>query len=148
MRVYLGATLDDLDSSDGLIARPARAVTTSLRQALGTDADEEMAEYAALVLAAEDSLRLLADGAPLRRVVAAADVPDTAATPGEELARVHVPDLTWTDVVSFHVDSGEAHVRDLLERAVAGEAQAISAVGEEDLLWYDVTERETLLGER
>ncbi|UFU02168.1 hypothetical protein LQF12_11690 [Ruania suaedae] len=148
MRVYLGATLGDLDSDDGLSARPARAVTASLQQALGADTDEEMAEYAALVLAAEDSLGLLGPESGWCRVVVAADVADAEVTPGEQLARVHVPASAWEDVVSFHVDADNPSMHALLERAAAGEADAISAVGEEDLLWYDVTERSLLVSQR
>ena len=83
MRVYLPSTLPTLA---GLLAQgeagpsplPAFAVTPALREAYASGDDEEL-EYVALCAAARRSLRLLgADpAAPRRRVVLAADVPDT-----------------------------------------------------------------------
>src|SRR5690625_2153914 len=47
MRVYLPVTLTELTDPEGLSGREARALTRSLRAALGPDADSETGEYAA-----------------------------------------------------------------------------------------------------
>src|SRR5699024_6002368 len=101
-------------------------------------------EYAALVLAAEDSLHRLGEQDPARRVVAAADVPDGQVRAGEQVARVSVPAVAWSQVVSFHADEADAGVRGVVSAARRGEQRAQAQVGALDLLWYDVTEREGL----
>src|SRR5580693_968087 len=82
MRVYLPSTLPalaDLLAKGEAGPPPVRAfaVTPALREAYAIGDDEEL-EYVAMLEAARQSLRLLADdpGAPQRRVVLAADVPD------------------------------------------------------------------------
>ena len=82
MRVYLPSTLPalaDLLAKGEAGPPPVRAfaVTPALREAYAIGDDEEL-EYVALLEAARQSLRLLADDprAPQRRVVLAADVPD------------------------------------------------------------------------
>ena len=61
MRIYLPASLDQLDPASGpLTARRAHAVTPALR-AMFSDEDDEGLEYAAQLAAADDSLELLAD---------------------------------------------------------------------------------------
>ena len=86
MRVYLASTLPGLaeilaDGQAGPAPLRAFAVTPALREAYASGDDEEL-EYTALLVAAKQSLRLLdADpGAPRRRVVLAADVPDAQVT--------------------------------------------------------------------
>lgn len=147
MRVYLPATLTELTEPAGLGPREARAVTPSLRAALGPDADVDTAEYAALVLAAEDSLQRLGPDDPTRRVVAAADLPDAQVPAGQEVGRVSAPAVVWSQVVSFHVDEADDGVRGLVSAARRGERSAQAQVEDLDLLWYDVTEREVLAAE-
>lgn len=147
MRVYLPVTLTELADPAGPSARQARAVTRSLRTALGTGADEETCEYAAMMLAAEDSLALLTDDDPARRVVAAADVPDGQVRTGDEVARVSVPAVDWSQVVSCHADENDDGVRTLVSAARRGEQQAQAKVADLELLWYDVTERAALAAE-
>ena len=83
------------------------------------------------------------------RVVLAADVPDARLTPGgeDELATVLVPDglVPWDSVVSIHVDGPDAAAR--VTAAAAGDAEALDALGEEDLLWFDVTERDAVVAQ-
>lgn len=147
MRVYLPATLTELADTEGLGAREARAVTASLRAALGADADVDTAEYAALVLAAADSLHRLGPDDPARRVVAAADLPDAQVPTGQEVGRVSAPAVAWSQVVSFHVDEADDGARALVSAARRGEQPAQAQVEDLDLLWYDVTEREVLTAE-
>ena len=147
MRVYLPVTLTELTDPAGVSPRQGRAVTPPLRTALGDGTDEETAEFAALVLAGEDSLGLLAEADPARRVVAAADVPDAQVRTGEELAGVAVPAIVWSQVVSFHADEDDDGVRQLVSAARRGEQRAQEQVADLDLLWYDVSEREVLAGE-
>src|SRR5674476_1255397 len=65
-RIYLPSTLLELDSRHGLAPRLVHAVTPALRAAL-PDEDEEGLEYAAQLLAADDSLELLEGQAGARR---------------------------------------------------------------------------------
>src|ERR1700689_936998 len=83
MRVYLASTLPGLakilaDGQVGPAPLAAFAVTPALREAYASGDDEEL-EYMAMLAAARQSLRLLeADpAAPRRRVVLAADVPES-----------------------------------------------------------------------
>src|ERR1700759_4151981 len=83
MRVYLPTTLPGLADIlvKGEAAPPplrAFAVTPALRESYASGDDEEL-EYVAMLAAARQSLRLLyaAPDAPRRRVVLAADVPDS-----------------------------------------------------------------------
>ena len=122
MRVYLPATTTVLRTlvDEGLLAGPhtAFAVTPQLREFYersDADADLEELEYAALLTAARASLRLL-DVDPMavrRRVVVAADVPDTAVAeiedPDAERGAVRVTaEIRLADVASAHIDVAEA----------------------------------------
>lgn len=143
MRVYLPSDLMELAVSAPLAARLVHAVTPGLRAAL-PDEDEEGLEYAAQLLAADDSLdRLRHLDAPVpRRVVVSADVPESVV---EAVERPHAPSVVrlaaavaWVDVVCAHVDEApaEADVR----AALTGDEAALERLAERDLLWYDVTE--------
>lgn len=145
MRIYLPATLDELASPQGLAPRLVHAVTPALRSAL-PDEDEEGLEYAAQLLAADDSLDLLegAVGEARRRLVVAADVPEAAleAVEGGEHHAPSVMRLTtrvgWSDVACAHVDEPEAEAD--VAAAVDGDEGAAERLAERDLLWYDRTE--------
>jgi len=144
VRIYLPAVLTELGTATPLSARLVHAVTPALRAEL-PDEDEEGLEYAALLLAADDSLDLLRQaGAPSvpRRVVVSADVPDGVV---ETVDDPHAPSVVrlgaavgWADVACAHVDerAAEADVR----AAAAGDDDAAERLAERDLLWYDVTE--------
>src|SRR6185312_9530748 len=118
MRVYLPTTVDGLAAAyeAGAFATPpldAHAVTPAIREWY-VSGDLEELEYVALTDAAEASLRLLAAAgtASFRRVVVAADVPDTAVRPRhDDLFRSAVTVLSAVpleDVASVHVDEPEA----------------------------------------
>ena len=145
MRIYLPATLDDLaPTSPGLTPRRVHAVTAALRAAL-PDEDEEGLEFAAQLLAADDSLDLLAraPAAPRLRVVVSADVPDAVVEPVEDPgAAPSVVVLTTgvgrDEIACAHVD--EPAARADVVAALAGDVDAIERLGDADLLWYDASE--------
>lgn len=160
MRVYVPATVELLQAlRDNGFQPPvaAHAVTPALREWY-VEGDLEELEYAASDEAALASLRLLAatGSAVPRRVVVAADVPDDTAT-ASGLTRsgveVRVP-VTLTEVVSVHVDDDEARA----EIGVAAQAVSAADGGDDDavadveqaagheLLWYDVSELDDVLG--
>lgn len=112
-------------------ASPAFAVTPRLARAAGAAQTEEL-EYAALLAAAAHAGQ--ARGlARVRRVVAAADV--AAAAVAEPLDPLEAPlaavrllePLLRRQVASFHVD------------------ELPGGTADEDLMWYDATELETVL---
>jgi len=158
MRVYLPATvsmLDDVLRESEVGPAPVRgfAVTPALREWYATGDLEEL-EYIAMMHAARASLRLLlADpGAPRRRVVLAADVPDeqvdakggfdeptlvlvSAPVPLARVASGHVDDLVAVGDIGAAAaalpaaDSGDDDAQFLVD----------SAEGHE-LLWYATQE--------
>lgn len=168
MRVYLPATLPALRSLLSDCALPelgvsAYAVTPALREWYA-EGDSEELEYVALTAAARESLRLLdpllvvTPDAPARRVVVAADVPDTCVQVGghPELDRASVAvsaPVTLAQVQAVHVDDpqADAAVRLAAESLVAaglGSDAAEFAVAEADgheLLWYATQEIGPLL---
>ncbi len=164
MRVYLPTTLAELGSA--LVAGqigPAPvtgfAVTPALREWYASGDLEEL-EYIALVQAARASLRMLhADTkAPRRRVVLAAELPDSMVTsvngpakPGK--VSVTLP-VMLSDVVSGHVDSDDA-AADIdaaaaaLPAADAGDSDAkfvVDSAEGHELLWYAAQELIYLIG--
>ncbi|MGC5628405.1 DUF6912 family protein [Georgenia sp. Z1344] len=147
MRIYLPATPAELAADPA--ATRAHAVTADLVSAV-PDEDEEGLEVIALLAAADDSVRRLAElgeGPPARRVVLAADVPEGSATPepGDlpSLVRLDAP-IGWESVAAIHVDEESAEVE--VAAAVAGDDDAFERVAELDLLWFDPSERAAILG--
>lgn len=142
MRIYLPSTLGELDPRHGLAPRLVHAVTPALRAAL-PDEDEEGLEYAAQLLAADDSLeRLEGQSVARRRVVVAADVPEAIV---ESVDDAHAPSVVrltstvgWDDVACAHVDEAAA-VPDVTA-ALDGDEDAAERLAERDLLWYDASE--------
>ncbi|MGY1670190.1 DUF6912 family protein [Geodermatophilus sp. SYSU D00710] len=162
MRIYLPATTNVLRRlvDEGRLGGPhtAFAVTPGLRDHYALSdaaADVEELEYAALLAAARASLRLLDvdPTAARRRVVLAADVPDTAVTPADDVdtdpGAVRVTaDVPLADVASAHVDgaAAEADVRAavavVLEADLGSdEAQFVVDQAEgHELAWYATQE--------
>jgi hypothetical protein len=163
-RVYLPATLALLAQ---LRSQPyelppqvnAHAVTPALREWYA-DGDEEELEYVAFTRAAQESLVLLHHDpqTPRRRAVLAVDVPDSATARvddqlGSSAVRLSGA-VTLAGVAAVHVDAPEAAAD------VAAAAQAVPAAGagdedaqftldaaeDHELLWYDPTELDELLG--
>lgn len=152
-------TLDDVeDLADPAEPRlPAHAVTGAVREWYVEGNLEEL-EYSALIDAAESSLRLLAREplAPRRRVVVAVDVPDSMVSPGGEhrsSVRISGP-VELSRVVSVHVDEVESQdtiiaAVDALAAAADGDDDARFQLDEAeacDLLWYDISEIDDLIG--
>lgn len=148
MRLYLPATVDELDRAVLPVPRRAHAVTGTLRDLLPEE-DEEGMEFAAMLMAADDALVLLAGrpGAPELRVVLTVDVPDSAVQPAPQPAEgdeepaslvTLVAEVAVVDLVCAHVD--EPAARGQVHRALEGDDAALDDLAERDLLWYDVSE--------
>jgi len=165
--VYLSATTNVLRTlvEEGRVTGPltAFAVTPGLRDFYALSdagADEEELEYAALLAAARASLRLIDvdPSAARRRVVLAADVPDSAVTevedPDADRGAVRISgDVALAAVASAHVDGAEAEddvraaVGVVLEADLGSEdAQFVVDQAEgHELAWYATQEIGTLL---
>ncbi len=149
VRLYLPATLDELDpAADGSVTlgpRTAHAVTAALRAAL-PDEDDEGLEFSAHLMAADDSLAMLAarGDAPRLRLVVTVDVPDGAvrldAAPDDAgPSAVALVDAVGGDAIAcVHVD--EPEVAADVARALEGDVAAAERVDDADLLWYDAAE--------
>jgi hypothetical protein len=156
MRLYVPATRDDLDTVTTTAKRAtwpigprvAHAVTPALRAEL-PDEDDEGVEYAAWLAAADDSLGLVLQGAssPLR-VVVTVEVPDGVVGDGGDAgddvspSTVQVTAEVDAQVVCAHVDETDAGP-DVLKVGQVAEGElddALQAVVDRDLLWYDWTE--------
>ncbi len=156
VRVYVPAslsTLGDAVVSGGVGPQPVvgHAVTEELRAAL-PDADEEQWEYAAMTAAARDSLGILGDQDPPRRVVLAVDA--ASAAPTDHPTRVEVDEVVpLRRVAAVHVDDEAAAddvaaARDAWAAAEEGDDEADAVVErclDRDLGWYATHELPTLL---
>ena len=131
-------------------AGPAFTVTPGLREAYASGDQEEL-EYAALLLAARASLRLLAASpdAPPRRVVLAAEVTTQACQPAGGPGAVSLDrPVPLADVASAHVDDLDA-IPDIraavaaLPAADAGDDDAefiVDGAEGHELAWYATQE--------
>jgi hypothetical protein len=155
VRLYLPATLDELDDllqGRAPLAAPRRAhAVTPALAALLPEEDEEGVEFAAQLMAADDSLVLLASRAEAAglRLVVTVEVPDGAVSAAAPEDGADVDDeaaslvtlteaVTLDDVVCAHVDEPAARAE--VARALDGDDAALDALAERDLLWYDVSE--------
>jgi hypothetical protein len=158
MRVYLPSTLPalaDILVKDEIGPSPLRAfaVTPALREGYASGDDEEL-EYAAMLAAARQSLRLLgADpAAPRRRVVLAADVADAQVSwqaYDDEAAAVAVGAVIAVGTIaSGHIDELDAMTdvaaaAGAVTAADAGDgdaAFAVDAAEAHELAWYATQE--------
>jgi glycine/D-amino acid oxidase-like deaminating enzyme len=159
VRVYLPVTSTRLAralESGRIDSAVAFAVTPALREWYA-EGDLDELEYVALTHAARASLRLLAEettepaARDRRRVVLAADVPDSRAhsDPETDVAAVRVEGtVEWSAIVSAHVDDVDAAndvlaaVR-VLEAADAGDDDArfvVESVDDHQLQWFATQE--------
>ncbi|MGI8651287.1 MAG: DUF6912 family protein [Geodermatophilaceae bacterium] len=161
MRIYVPSTTSELialrDEESLRGPRAATALTSELREWYVDDDTEEL-EYAALLEAARLSLRMVdADpSAARRRVVIAAEVPDSAVEPDPRSGRGSVrllDELRLAQVVSLHVDGAEAEPAVAAATAVVIEADLGSADAQfvvdeaeaHELGWYATQELGPLL---
>ena len=170
MRVYVPTTLTALaqaQAEGALGEAPLRAyaVTPALREWYLSDDIEEL-EYAALMRAAQSSLRLLAEDAKAarRRVVVALDVPDREVALQVDAEHEHAAalgavflarPLLLAKAAAVHADADEPEVREDVSAAV--DAVAAADTGDEDarftvdgaedheLLWFGIQEISHLL---
>lgn len=148
MRIYLPTTLPALAAvlsagragDDGGAPLRAYTATPALRTLIGDD--DETLEYEAMRAAADESLRLLAadPAAPERRVVLAADIPDTAIDPldaADDPAAVAVrAPVPLKRIASGHVDD-ESAAGDI---AAAAADPASDRADDHELLWFATQE--------
>jgi hypothetical protein len=132
VRIYVPTTLTSLgcflaDGGIGPAPVQARAVTAWLRREW-PEGDDEQWEYAALMAAADDSVGLLGEEDPPRRVVLAADV--AAVVESEDSSLVEVLTAFPMHLVkAVHADTAD------LPRAASYDPDALG-----DLAWYAVQE--------
>lgn len=158
MRVYLPFTLPTLAKflADGQAGTPplgGYAVTPALREWYSSG-DEEELEYVAMTHASRASLRLLLGdpGAPSRRVVLVADLPEeqVASVAGFDdpaLVEIKAP-VRLADVVSGHIDEPDAAAdihaaTTALDAADHGDLDArftVDGAEGHELLWYATQE--------
>ena len=162
MRVYLPSTMPavaDILAKGEAGPAPLRAfaVTPALREAYASGDDEEL-EYVAMLAAAKQSLRLLeADpGAPRRRVVLAADVPDAQvswdAYDDDPAAATVGAAIAVAAIASGHVDELDAMAdvaaaADAITAADAGDDDAgftVDSAEAHELAWYATQELQYL----
>lgn len=174
MRIYVPATLDELDAvthtTDAarwtVAPRRAHAVTKDLEAALPEE-DAEGLEYVAALNAADDSLALIASrpDAPHQRMVITLEVPDTAVTAASGTTDDDAPvpseiDVTTTvenvAIVCVHVDEPAAatDIADVLRAAdEESDAEETAKLGVESETALDealqrVTDRDLLWYDR
>lgn len=134
MRIYIPATVPDLQNEQGVSARIVFGVTSHLRN-MAPDHDEEGLEYLAFLSAADAAI----DQQQVTRIVLAADAP--AADELEAPGVVQVQDVPWEQVVSVHIDDlTDAGLLADIQAAQIGDEDARARVNGADLLWYDVAE--------
>ncbi|NKY97531.1 DUF6912 family protein [Nocardiopsis alborubida] len=116
----------------------------------GPDEDVEEAEYEAMYAAARESLALLAaePGAPRRRVVLAANMPDhvveRAGRSGRGVVRVGLTGaVPYKKLASAHVDDADA----VADVAAAVQDPSSDAVEDHELMWFAVQELRYLVEE-
>ncbi|WP_369371359.1 hypothetical protein AB1046_21700 [Promicromonospora sp. Populi] len=165
MRIYVPATLDELDAvthtADAarwtVAPRTAHAVTKQLEATL-PDEDAESLEYTAALNAADDSLALIAGrpDAPHQRVIITVEVPDAAiglaseggasdggASDDDEPVASEVQVTSTVEnvaIVCVHVDEVEAasDIADVLAAAdEESDAETTTEIGEESLTALD-----------
>lgn len=144
MRIYIPATPFDLGQNK-VTARVVHAVTKELLKVM-PDEEAEIIEAVAFNAATDASVdlipRLMEEEPDIhpRRVVISADVPDAWLEMGSGLptALRLTRDVEWARVACFHVDGWEAE--EDVKKAPAND-EAFERLTEEDLLWFDITER-------
>lgn len=162
MRIYVPLTLplaERLVLERTLEAPHGFAVTPGLTEWYASGDTEEL-EWAASVLAARDSLRLLAEDrtAPPRRIVLAVDTPDEnvaiGTDSGDDRGKVALRHpIPWKSIQAALVDGREAFddveaARFAWEAAAAGDEDSsflVETVEGHDLMWFATQEIQFLV---
>ena len=143
MRVYVPIAMGDIDQCLSGEWEPTHgyAITPTLLDISSSDDDEELAEQVRDAAAADAVLEL----ASHRRAVVVVEYPraDVEQVVGEHPAAVTTAGRGRTDaVVCAFVDEPEAE--DDGRAAASGDVDALARLEERELLWYDVSEIESL----
>jgi hypothetical protein len=141
VRIYVPATLDLALAWRAAGAIPVDSTAYAVTQAVieAVEGDEEEQEFAASVIAADESLVLLADSqAVRRRVVLAADA-DVTVGEGADVALA--ADVPWKDVAAVLIDDASAITT--VTSAIADAAP--EALDELALLWFSADELDELV---
>lgn len=144
MRIYVPATLDLLNAwraDDSIPAEvTAYAVTPEVLSAL--EGEDEEYEFAVSVLAADESVVLLAasPASPRRRVVLALDVD---ATPAEGAEVTRTESARWSKVAAILIDDVAAE--SLVQTAI--DEAAPEFLDDSALLWFAPEELDALTAE-
>ena len=150
MRVYVPAVLSDLS----VPLPPVRSGVLCVPEAGMSGEDIEVLEDDAITEAALSSLELAreTEGAGAARVVLAVDTPTSTLTPGEQI-EPHIfaaPafEYTWSDVAAILADLPDASpaVQAVLSADTQEDAdEAVAALWESSLAWFDRSERPDVL---
>lgn len=143
MRVYIPGTVAALAEYSSGTWEPVRGygVTPRLLEISAYDDPEEMAEQARDAAAIDSVLELHSP----RRVVMVVDYPraDVTPAPEEHPAAVHLTGRVMTDTIACaFVDEPEAEP--FATRAADGDDEAFDALAEHELLWFDVSELDSI----
>ena len=150
MRVYIPALLSDLS----VPLPPVRAGVVAVPDGAMSGEDVEVLEDDAITEAALVSLeQVREEGAQPARIVLAVDTPtSTTLTPGDQIEPhiVAAPafEYTWSDVAAILADLPDAApaVSAVLEASTQEEAdEAVAALWESSLAWFDRSERPAVL---
>ena len=151
MRVYVPAVLSDLS----VLLPPVRIGVLCVPETGMSGEDIEVLEDDAITEAALSSLELAreTEGAGLARVVLAVDTPtSTTLTPGEQIEprifEAAAFEYTWSDVAAILADLPDAGpaVQAVLSADTQEDAdEAVAALWESSLAWFDRSERPAVL---
>jgi len=158
VRVYVPSSLSllrDVVVSGGVGPVPilAHAVTDALREAYAEGGEEEW-EYAAMSAAAQDSLALLTEDEPQRRVVIVLDADTVFPVEVSDVTLVEIPEVLPARLVAaVHVDAPDAEeavaaARGAWAAADAGDADAARVVErclDHELGWFAAQEVNDLI---
>lgn len=142
MRIYIPANRDDLQAEE-IAPRLVRLVSQDLLESCNGDA--ELAELLAHRSASLDSINA-PHGLSDTRLVISADVTAAQVRLTEESGRGElVSPVSWKAVACFHIDDPDVHHTRVITAAQAGDDEALGSLWEQDLLWFDASERAELV---
>ena len=151
MRVYVPAVLSELS----VLLPPVRGGVIAVPGAAMSGEDVEVLEDDAITEAALSSLELAreTEGSDAARVVLAVDTPtSTTLTPGDQIEphifEAAAFEYTWSDVAAILADLPDA--APAVEAVLSAETQedadeAVAALWESSLAWFDRSERPDVL---